>query len=1011
MRVLLSVLVLAALPLGTVYAQAPVPPLRLPVRYPGGPPQPAPAYQGDILEIRLAPRASATARRADPTDTRRDWLGVPDVDAVARGMGRVWFEPEFLGETSPPAGSDHADFTSFYIAHLPRGLKLEDALARFRSAPGVASAQPIAIMPVTSTTPNDSLWASAYWFYQPSRRDLHAPEAWDVTTGDTSIVVAIVDTGVLPYHPDLGGSGAGSSGQIWTNWAEQGGVPGVDDDGNGFVDDVHGWDFVDLDTTLANRDYRDGEDGGDPDDDPNDFAGHGTEVAGLVGALTNNGIGVSGTSWKVRLMPLRMGWSYTNPPAPLGEGEVRMDFAAQAIRYATRMGANVINCSWENVYDGNLWAAVDEAVRNRITIVVAGGNSGGLNDLRGRPDVISVAATNSMDAVASFSTRSPENDLAAPGVAVASTSVKPWATGADSVGLRQPGYDSNLYGTSFSAPLVSGAVALLDAHERALGRRPLHAMGVLLRLWETADDIGAQNPSLTGQYGAGRLDLERLLAATAVSTATPTGGASVGAALVLPGTPRRVAFVTDTQRFVVLDGGSRDTVTDIGLPAVPVSGLAGADLGGGRGAGLFFGTADDRVEGVSPSGRPLPNWPKFGAGAMSGGPALGDLDGDGTLEVVCGASDGRLWAWHADGPVVTGFPRRISASSPLLPVALSDLDGLPGVEIVAVAADGTVEVVRGDGSSLPGWQSVHVAADPSPPSIASGDASSTPVIVIAAGTQVHALTARGNERPGFPVAVQGFVLGGRDVALGDIDGDGRDEAIVVTSEEAHAIELDGSGLEPPGWPRPLGATDPGSPVLGQLVADGAPELLVQRNGRLLALSSAAESLAAFPKPGGAGRYLTLSDLEGDGATDVVAGTGPDHIFYVYSAGPGSRGGSQEPWPTYRGNFARTGSRLYQGTPLPGGGPPVLSFTILGNPSRRPVVFHWSAGGAASARQEIRIHDLMGRRVAVLDLGSGTEGLASWDGLDRDGHRVRAGVYLARFNSGSKHRDARVVLIP
>jgi subtilisin family serine protease len=101
--------------------------------------------------------------------------------------------------------------------------------------------------------PNDSLYPTSYWYRQPSRRDIHAEEAWNLTTGDTSIVVAIADSGVLPYHPDLGGTTLGLSGQIWTNWAERGGLAGVDDDANGYVDDVHGWDFVSLVSSTERR--------------------------------------------------------------------------------------------------------------------------------------------------------------------------------------------------------------------------------------------------------------------------------------------------------------------------------------------------------------------------------------------------------------------------------------------------------------------------------------------------------------------------------------------------------------------------------------------------------------------------------------------------------------------------------------------------------------------------------------------------------------------------------------
>src|SRR5438552_3301585 len=98
------------------------------------------------------------------------------------------------------------------------GTTLVSALERFRGATGAASADPSGVLPV-SAIPNDSLWNSSWWFDQVSGHHIHATSAWNVTTGDTSIVVAILDTGVLPYHPDLGGSAAGIAGQIWTNWS------------------------------------------------------------------------------------------------------------------------------------------------------------------------------------------------------------------------------------------------------------------------------------------------------------------------------------------------------------------------------------------------------------------------------------------------------------------------------------------------------------------------------------------------------------------------------------------------------------------------------------------------------------------------------------------------------------------------------------------------------------------------------------------------------------------------
>ena len=270
-------------------------PLDLPVRAQGtGAGVAAPAYAGDVVEIQLAPQEARSAWSADHSSILRSRLGVPALDRAAAELGGIRFSPMFRGERPPATGSRTPDLTAFYIGQLPPGLHLEHALDRLEGLPGVLRVEPIAILPTSAgpkaTMPNDSLWASSYWFYQPSRRDIHGPEAWDVTTGDTAVVAGILDTGVLSYHPDLGGSVDGLPGQIYTNWVEAAGVPGVDDDDNGFIDDVHGWDFVSLSGAGL---VVPGEDWRDEDNDPSDFVAHGTGVAGVVGAMSNNGIGYS----------------------------------------------------------------------------------------------------------------------------------------------------------------------------------------------------------------------------------------------------------------------------------------------------------------------------------------------------------------------------------------------------------------------------------------------------------------------------------------------------------------------------------------------------------------------------------------------------------------------------------------------------------------------------------------------------------------------------------------------
>lgn len=864
-----------------------------------------PSYVADRLELRLEPAAAARARAAAATgamsaDLARPRLGLAALDAVAADLG-AWFEPEFRGETPPPAGSADADFTAFYIAHLPQGTDLEGALARLGGLADVQSAQPIAVLPV-SAVPDDSLWSASWWYDQASGACIHAPQAWDVTLGDTSIVVAILDTGVIPYHPDLGGTVAGRAGQIWTNWAEQGGLPGVDDDGNGFVDDTWGWDFVALPSGANVSPFEDWQ---DQDNDPNDYAGHGTEVAGIVGALTDNGIGVAGVAQRVRLMPLRIGWAENAYPL----GLVDMSFVAQAVRYATRMQVDVINCSFASLDQYGLGLALDAAISAGVTVVAAAGNSGAPNYIGKREDVIAVAATDASDRIASFSTRGDWVDLAAPGVGIYSTFIARAPSASDSLGYRQPTYNApaGLNGTSFSSPLAAGGAALLQARQQGLGLRRLSPQGVQLRLRETADDISSLNPVVPGfGYGTGRLNLERALNDRPTSTAWRAAGASVGPAVLIPlnGPTRKLAWAMNSAQLLIQDWLTGDTLALAALPGAPSRQLAAADLGGGHGVGLFVGTQNGWLAGFDTTGAALPGFPvrSSGSAPLAGGPALGDIDGDGELEIVCGTNGGRLWAWHANGSVVAGFPLLTDVSGLSAPVALADLDGQPGVEIIAATQGGTVYAVNGAGASLPGWP-VSVGPGPRAPVLASfaGDT----VVLVAAGTQLVGLRPDGSERSRWTLGASVA----NDPALGDIDEDGSDEIVLAATAPDQVIVLDSLGVAPVGrgWPFALTAAPQGPPVLGHLEGGGAPGVVLMQTGGLVALSDSARALARFPKPGGAGTHPTLADLAGDGATKIAAGSGPDLLLYVYDVGAGSAAGARQTWATPRGNFARTGS--------------------------------------------------------------------------------------------------------
>jgi hypothetical protein len=925
----------------------PAAPLRFPVLDARSSAAGVTGYRPDKVVIRLSDAASRTAAvqlskasapgaavGAGALRPRFARLGLPALDRATASLG-AWLEPEFAGAANASSIPGAAGLAAFYLVHLPAGADLVNALGTLRGAAEVESAEPVAEVPL-ARVPNDSLWTLSWWLDQASGHDIHAPAAWDVTIGDTSVVVAVLDSGILRAHPDLGGV-SGDAGHLWTNWIEAGGAPGVDDDHNGFIDDTWGWDFV---SAAPPGGAASGEDAADEDNDPNDFLGHGSEVSGLIGAITDNQSGVSGVVWNARLMAVRVACATTAP----GGGAVDMSDAAQGIDYAVRNGARVISCSFGTVSQPDLQAAVDEAIRNGVTVVMAAGNSSQSHDLADRSDVIAVAATDTQDQVASFSNTGAFVDLSAPGTGLTSTGVT--HAGADSITSRTPAYVTGLNGTSFSTPLVSGAAALVQAEQRALGRHDLTPMGMLLRLRETADDISAQNPSASG-YGTGRLNLERALIGTSGSAALRVGTPLVGPAVVLPGTSGRsaLACVTADAHLLVLSSFG-DTLAMATLPSTPARQLAAANLGPSADIGLFVGMNNGKVAGYDTRGNPLNGWPRGPASTlwpMSGGPALGDLDGDGVPEVVCGSGDGSVYAWHANGAAISGFPVFLFGGSINLPVALAPIDGNPGSEIVAVTDGGDVHVLDASGNDLPGWP-VTVSGAPAAPLVTRLGSSGAPMIVVAAGNQVHAFDAGGNEK--WSALLPGNVVS--DPAAADLDQNGYDEILVPTLAPATLTVIDTAGVawNAPGFPIALSATPAGPVVAGPLGAGGAPAALLMIQGGLAAFDAGAQPLTRFPAPGGAGPFPLIANLDGDGHSRVTAGSGPDSLLYIYDAGPGTWGTPASMWPAPRFGDARTGSRLDapQLVPRDDVAPAAIADLAAGWVAPDSVMLHWTAPG-------------------------------------------------------------------
>lgn len=320
----------------------------------------------------------------------------------------------------------------FRKVDLEEGVSVEDAIALYASDPLVAYAEPNYAVHL-AVEPDDLDFDELWGLHNVGQTggvvdvDIDAPEAWDVTRGNRDTVVAVIDTGVDYRHPDLAGN-------MWVNTAEHAGTPGVDDDGNGFVDDIHGYDFF-------NRD-------GDPLDDHN----HGTHVAGTIGAIGDNALGVTGIAWDVQIMAVK----FLN-----ARGSGSLSGAIEALNYAVANGASISNNSWGDYsFSLALQDAIADADAAGHIVVAAAGNG----DFRGVQvdndqfpfypasydvdNVISVAAIDHEGAKATFSNYGLESvDLGAPGVSILSTLI------GDSYG--------SFSGTSMASPHVAGVAALV----------------------------------------------------------------------------------------------------------------------------------------------------------------------------------------------------------------------------------------------------------------------------------------------------------------------------------------------------------------------------------------------------------------------------------------------------------------------------------------------------------------------------------------------------------------------
>jgi len=779
--------------------------------------------------------------------------------------------------------------------------------------------QSVSIAPIAPSPPNDPLYSQQWHLPKVS-----AEAAWSIETGNPNTVIAVIDTGVKWNHPDLAAN-------IWTNTGE---IPNnnIDDDNNGFIDDVRGWDFVE--TTLP---CWPGEDCLTEDNNPDDFHGHGTHVSGIAAAVTNNGIGVAGVCWTCKIMPVRAGFAYQpSPTVPEPSGALEYDDIAQALIYAADNGADIISMSFVGSDSFIMQSSINYAYNQGKVLVAASGNSNSDNTISAYPaaysNVIAVAASDQTDLNAYFTNYGSWVDVAAPGVAILATVIPgvTWACSDTSLPPNNDGFGL-CSGTSMAAPLLSGVVGL------ALSKIPTLTQNQALTLVQTAKD--PLNISL--YIGTGRTNAFKAVQPVTVPLALLDNSLNnlfATSTIAITGTAAGQNFL----KYKVEFGGPATYPTSWttiqGDVFVPVTNSLLATWNPAS-LGLPTGMYTIRLL-VTDVNQKLwedralvifdptitPGWPKKIPEHVVSSPALVDVDADGNGEMFFQANSNppvqtKFYALDHTGLPLPGWPITMSGSYGLthqLSPAVADIDNDPNFEIVYGATD------------YPSWLSQYFVYEPNavsqtgwPVTIATTSTAaimwSSPVIsnldggpdleiivitenyspLCGPSAKVYAYKQNGQLLPGWPQQLPCRPRG--TAAVGDIDANGDLEIIISTTPSGAAngylYVFNHDGTLFPGWPQQV--TYVYSPVIADIDQnDGGKLEIIQGgwNGNLYVLNHDGTPVPGWPQLVYPYSYSpAIGDIDGNGDLEIAFGTYNNSIVVLNHDGTPFQG-----WPVLTG---------------------------------------------------------------------------------------------------------------
>ncbi len=664
--------------------------------------------------------------------------------------------------------------------------------------------------------PNDPYF-DRQWYL----KKIKVPEAWGLwkgeVPGDSTVLVGVVDTGIDYTHPDL-------QGVLYINPGEDIDGDGVitdadrnnvDDDGNGYVDDFTGWDFANEDNDVM-----------PPNAGPQKELSHGTHVAGIIAAVTDNQVGIAGISYRSKLIVTKNAKDddLTQPNIVKGYS---------GILYCAKLGAKIINCSWGGGYDLFGKLVIDNVTKNYGAIVVAAaGNDAHNNDNNPQypsdfPDVIAVASLRNDDRKANYSNFGKIIDISAPGGEGGSYYNAILSTIHVSAGSY-----ASWQGTSMASPVVAGAFALIKAWFPNADRQEL-----IDRLLSAADPIDDVNANYQGLLGAGRVNVYNVIARTMLPNLSvkqidwlkkdnrpATPGDTLSLALTVANASgwqtaydvkavlqSSSPFVTILDSMFVFDSlaqGQQATI-DSFIPRVAFSLEAPLktiefqlSLSGTGPQGDVVQT--ERTISVSLS-RFQAGFPMTGYGFSS---ALGVTRLKTGERVIVGiTTDNQLAVFNHRGQMMKGFPKDIDATT-AAPV-IADFDGDGEQEILTGNRRGVVRIFSFDGA----LEKEFATGEPIYGDIAAGNMDDDPEPEFVFGTmrrKLHVFNYDSTEVNGFPINMDNLINLGP--AIGDLNGDGTREIVVGSfGNLLHAITVNGDSLN--GFPVPLSTRLIANPVV------------------------------------------------------------------------------------------------------------------------------------------------------------------------------------------------------